>query len=294
MRYTRLVIRTNASPVLVTGATGRVGRLVVDELLRAGVSVRAMTRQPAKAGLPATVDVVAGDFAEPGSLVTALDGVSSIFLVWTAGPASAAAVIDRLASPRRRVVCLSSPHTVPHPFFQQPNPMARMHAELERLLNAAGLAVTFIRPGMFASNVVHWWAPAIRGGAAVRWPYAAAETAPIDERDIAAVVARALIDEADDARDYVLTGPESLSQAEQVGRIGSALGRQIAFEELSPDEFRRETATWPSAVVEMLLNAWSSTLGRPAYVTSTVADVLGRPARTFSEWAVEHADLFRS
>jgi uncharacterized protein YbjT (DUF2867 family) len=236
---------------------------------------------------------VAGDFTEPDSLGPALAGVRAVFLLWTAPPDTAAAVVERLAADKRRVVLLSSPHQTPHPFFQQPNPMARMHAEIERLIGAAGLESTFIRPGMFASNVRFWWGPAIEAGDVVRWPYGAAETAPIDERDIAAVAARTLYEDGHAGGDYVLTGPEALSQAEQVSVIGAVLGRRIRFEELSPEEFRRASAgTWPGPVVEMLLDAWAATIGHPAYVTSTVADILRTPARTFRQWVSDHADAF--
>jgi uncharacterized protein YbjT (DUF2867 family) len=278
-------------PVLVTGATGRVGREVVDQLLGAGVPVRALTRRPAAAGLPAAVEVVAGDLTVPESLDAGLAGVGAVFLVWTAPPATAPAVVERLASHARRVVFLSSPHRTPHPFFQQPNPMAALHAEVERLIAAAGLASTILRPGMFASNTRLWWGSMIRDGDVVRWPYGAAETAPVDERDIAAVAARALSEDGYGGGDYVLTGPESLSQAEQVSTIGAVLGRQIRFDELSPEEFRREMM--PGPVADMLLAAWRATLGRPAFVTSTVADVIETPARTFRQWATDHADAFR-
>jgi len=281
-------------PILVTGATGRVGRVVVDQLLAAGVPVRALTRRPAEAALPPAVEVVAGDLTVPESLDAALQGAGAVFLVWTAPPATAQAVVARLATHVERVVFLSSPHQTPHPFFQQPNPMAVLHAGIERLIGAAGLASTIIRPGMFASNTVNWWAAQIRNGDVVRWPYGAAETAPIDERDIAAASARALVEDGHAGGDYVLTGPESLSQAEQVRIIGDAIGRRIQFEELSPDDFRRETAgTWPAPVVDMLLAAWKATLGRPAFVTSTVSDVVGSPARTFRQWAADHAGAFR-
>jgi uncharacterized protein YbjT (DUF2867 family) len=282
------------SPVLITGATGRVGRLVVAELLDAGVPVRALTRRPGAAALPAAVEVVAGDLTVPESIDAALQDIGAVFLVWTAPPATAPAVIARLASRARRIVLLSSPHQTPHPFFEQPNPMAALHAEIERLIAAAAIASTIIRPGMFASNVRFWWADMIRRGE-VLWPYGAAETAPIDERDIAAVVARALCDDRQAGGDYVITGPESLTQAEQVRIIGDAIGRRIGFQELSPEEFRRETAgSWPRPVVDMLLAAWGATMGRAAFVTSTVADITGSPARTFRQWAVDHADMFRA
>src|SRR3954469_2005629 len=276
-------------PVLVTGATGRVGRFVVDLLVDAGVPVRALThRSEAVETLPADVEVVTGDLTVPESLDAALHGVGAVFLVWTAPPATAAAVVERLASSARRVVFLSSPHQTPHPFFQQPNPMAMLHADIERLIAAAGLESTIIRPGMFASNALLWWATAIRANGVVRWPYGDAETAPVDDRDVAAVAARTLYQDGHVGGDYVLTGPESLSQAEQVRIIGDVLGRRIEFEELSPDEFRSETeGTWPRPVVDMLLDAWGATLGRPAYLTSTVFDILGSAPRSFRESVAE-------
>ena len=126
--------RARVHPVLVTGATGRVGRAVVAQLLGAGVPVRALTRRPAAAGLPAAVEVVAGDLTVPESLDAGLQGVGAVFLVWTAPPTTAPAVVERLATHARRVVFLSSPHRTPHPFFQQPNPMAVLHADIERLI----------------------------------------------------------------------------------------------------------------------------------------------------------------
>lgn len=283
----------------MTGATGRVGRLVVDELLRAGAPVRALTRRPENAALPAGVEVVAGDLTVPASLDSALDGAVTVFFVWTAAVATAPAVVARLAAhpslQPRRVVYLSAPHQTPHPFFQQPNPMRDLHVEIERLLAAARLELTILRPGMFASNARHWWAPQIRAGDVVRWPYADAETAPVDERDIGAVAARVLLDGRHAGGDYVLTGPESLSQAAQVGAIGDAIGRPLRFEELSPEEFRREAeGTWPPGVADTLLAAWRATLGCPAFVTSAIQEILGSPARTFYQWAADNAVAFRT
>jgi len=182
-----------------------------------------------------------GALTAPDSLDAGLRGVGAVFLVWTAPPASAPAVVERLAASARRVVFLSSAHQTPRPFFQQPNPMAVLHAEVERLIAAARLESTIIRPGMFASNAAFWWASAIRADGVVRWPYGAAETAPVDDRDVAAVAARSLYEDGHAGGDYVLTGPESLSQAEQVSIIGDVVGRRTTVEELSPDEFRHET-----------------------------------------------------
>lgn len=293
---TRRVTYTPDKAILVTGATSRVGRLVVEELLRVRVPVRALTRRPDEAALPVDAEVVAGDFSDVASLDVALQGTRAVFLIWTAAIASAPAVIARLAShsgaPLRRVVFLSSPHPTPHPFFQQPNALRGVHAGIERMLAEAMLDVAILRPGIFASNALHWWAPQIRNGDVVRWPYGAAETAPIDERDIAAVAARVLLGEPGHA-DHVLTGPESLSQAEQVRAIGEVIGRPLRFEELSPDEFRRETAaTWPGAAVEMLLDAWRATLGHSAFVTRAVEEIVGAPARSFHQWAADNAGEF--
>src|SRR5213080_1814758 len=142
--------RTRVRPVLVTGATGRVGRVVIDLLIDAGVPVRALThRSEAAATLPANVEVVTGDLTVPGSLDAGLRGVGVVFLVWTAPPTTVPAVVERIATYARRVVFLSAPHRTPHPFFQQPNPMAALHAEIERLITASGLRWTFLRPGMF-------------------------------------------------------------------------------------------------------------------------------------------------
>jgi uncharacterized protein YbjT (DUF2867 family) len=146
---------------------------------------------------------------------------------------------------------------------------------------------------MFAGNVVHWWAPQIRSGDVVRWPYAAAATAPIDERDVARVAERTLLGDGFGG-DYVVTGPESLTHADQVRVIGDALGRSIRFEELSPEEFRRQTSgTWPPLVVDMLLEAWRAAVGLPAYVTTTIGDLTGTPARTFRQWVDANREAFQ-
>jgi len=280
-------------PILVTGATGRVGRIVVDLLLDADVPVRALVRRTeAEAELPANVEIVNGDLTTPESLDEGLQDVGSVFLVWTASPETAPAVVERLAAHARRVVFLSAPHKTPHPFFQQPNPMAAMVANIEQLLAASGLETTFVRPGMLASNALAWWAPALRAGDVVRWPYAGAETAPIDDRDIAAVVARALHEDGHAGGDYVLTGPESLSQAEQVKIIGDVLGRSIKFDEITPDEWRNETPESARPAVDMLLAAWEATMGLPAFITSTVYEITRSRPRTFRQWVEGHAGSF--
>ena len=284
--------------ILVVGATGTVGRQVVSQLPARGVQVRALVRNPPTAGLPSHVDVVYGDLTRAESLDACLYGVDTVFLVWTAPPYAAAPALERILKHARRIVFLSSPHKTPHPFFQggQPNPVAAMHTEIERLIEASGRQFTFLRPGMFAANALHWWAPQIRaGGDLVRWPYLAAPTAPIHERDIAAVAVRALCEDGHAGAEYVLTGPQSLTQFEQISTLGDVIGRSLRLEEISPEDARQEFLTlMPAPAVNMLLGAWSAAIGQPAYVTSTVADITGAPARSFHDWAADHAAAFRA
>src|SRR5262249_42719379 len=153
--------------------------------------------------------------------------------VWTAPAGAAPAAVSRIAGHARRVVLLTAPHKTPHPFFQQPNPLQRLYAQLQPLIEETGLQWTFLLPGMFAANARTWWAPQIRCGYVVRWPYAAAPTAPIHERDIAAVAVRALREPGHEGAEYVLTGPESLSQRAQVNTIGEVIGRSLRYEEIA-------------------------------------------------------------
>jgi uncharacterized protein YbjT (DUF2867 family) len=282
--------------ILVIGATGRVGRQVLSLLPATGV-VRAVVRNPQKAGLPPHVDVVRGDLTLPKTLDECLDGIDTVFLVWTAPPATVAPALERIVRHARRIVFLSSPYKTAHPFFQggQPNPITPLHAEIERLIETSGRQWTFLRPGMFAGNALWWWAPRIRaGGDVVRWPYIAVPTAPIHERDIAAVAVRALCEDGHAGAEYVLTGPQSLTQFEQLSTIGSVIGRSLHMEEISPEEARSELlAVIPAVALNMLLDAWAGAIGQPALVTSTVAEITGAPSRTFREWATDHAAEFR-
>ena len=283
----------DTAPILVVGATGRVGREVVAQLRHATWRVRALSRRPAATELSGDIEIAVGDLTRPESLDPALAGVRTVFLVWTAPFTTAPDVVARLAASADRIVVLSAPYQTPHPFFQQPNPLATLHEELDRLVINSGLETTIIRPGMFAANAIDWWAPQIRAGNVVRWPYGAVETAPIDERDIAAVAVRALVEDGHAGRDYVVTGPESLSQEEQVHGIGRAIGRTLSFHDITPDQFRRgASGPFPARAAEMLLAAWGAAAGISAHVTSTVADVTGSPARTWAEWAAANAGAF--
>ena len=280
--------------ILVIGATGTVGRQVLSQLATRK-EVRVLVRKPGVIHFPPHVEVARGDLTLPETLGPCLDGIDTVFLVWTAPAAAVAPALQRIVKHARRIVFLSAPLKTPHPLFQQPNPLRAMFEQIERLIETSGLKWTFLRPGMFAANALSWWAPQIRVGDVVRWPHLGAPTAPIDERDIAAVAVRALCEDGHTGAEYVLTGPQSLSQFEQVSTIGSVIGRSLRIEEISPDEARRELLRLgPLPAVNMLLQAWAAAIGQPAHVTSTVAEITGSPPKTFLEWATDNAAEFRA
>jgi len=280
--------------VLVIGATGTVGRQVSSQLADRGVQVRALVRNPDTAGLPETVEMVRGDLTLPETLDLPLHDIHSVFLVWTAPPGTVTPALEQMAKRAQRIVYLSSPLKTAHPFFQQPNPARPLAERLERQIENSGMEWTFLRPGMFAANALRWWAPQLRRGNVVRWPMLSAPTAPIDERDIAAVAVRALCEDEHVGAEYVLTGPQSLTQFEQLSTIGEVIGRALRIEEISLEEARRELLFFvPAIVANMLLDAWGSAIGQPAFITSTVEEITGTPARMFVDWARDHAEEFQ-
>ena len=282
--------------ILVTGSTGNVGRHVVDLLNAAGAQFRAMTRDPDGAGLPAGVAAVRGDLTVPDSLDACLQGIDTVFLVWVAPPNAVDGALERIAKHARRIVYLTAPIKTPHPFFQQPNPSRAIAERIERLIEQSGLEWTFVRAGMFAGNARHFWGRQIRAGGAIRWPYLNAPTAPTDERDIAAIAARALSEDGHAGAEYVVTGPQSLTQAEQIQTIGRAIGRSLDIQEMTPDEARSELlpVLGSPVFINMLLNSWGAALGQPAFVSSTFAELTRKAPRSFLEWATDYAAEFRA
>jgi uncharacterized protein YbjT (DUF2867 family) len=178
--------------ILVTGATGNVGRQVVSQLLATGARVRALTRNPDTARLPHEVEVVGGDQSMPNTFDGCLTEVEAVFLLWRSMTVDAVpSFLNAIAKHTRRIVFLSS-SAIGDNVRDQATPIAQLHADIEHWIEKSGLEWTFLRPGGFAANARWWWAPQIRAGDVVRWPYGAASWAPIHERDIAAVAGRAL------------------------------------------------------------------------------------------------------
>jgi len=275
--------------ILVIGATGNIGRHLVPLLLEAGASVRALTRSAA--ALPEGVTVVRGDLTAPDAIDFTADAV---FLLWPYTAADGAeAVVAKIAEQARRVVFVSA-MGVPDVEPTDPPPDGLFHTRIEWLIRRTSLEWTFLRAGGFASNTLQW-AGQIRETGVVRDIYAKAGRSLIHEADIAAVAARALLDEGHAGQRYDLTGPAVLTQEEQLWAIGAAIGRDLRWEEISEQEARESMAAqgWAQEFIDGGLAHWSSIVTDPEPVTDTVERVTGRPARTFAEWATEHAAAFR-
>ncbi|MBC6457116.1 NAD(P)H-binding protein [Actinomadura sp. HBU206391] len=281
---------------LVTGATGNVGRHVVSQLSSTGAAVRALTRDPGAARLPDGVEVVRGDLSEPGGLGAALAGVESVFLVWPTLSAdhAAPATLETIAKHARRVVYLSARGVPDASEDQTAESILGSHARIERLIERSGMEWTFLRPGGFATNTLAW-APQIRAGGVVRWIHGKAGRSLIHERDIAAVAARVLTEDGHATKKYELTGPETLTQIEQVHAIGTAIGRPLRFEEFSLDAARQQMLAqgMPPDLVDPILNGHAAMVSDPESVTDAVEELTGTPARTYLQWAIDHADDFR-
>jgi len=284
-------MNTGKDKILITGATDNVGRHVVAQLLRAGARVRALTRNPDSAGLPGGVDIVRGDLSIPETLDRCLNEVEAVFLIWPFFTAEGAkAILDVVAKHCRRIVFLSA-LTVSDDSEQQTN--AIFHADIERLIEQSGIEWTFLRCSGFATNTL-WWVTQIRANGVVQGPYGSAARSLIHERDIASVGMHALTGDGHEGKKYVLTGPESLTQIEQVQIIGETIGRRLHWEEIPAEVARRQMLTsMPASFAEGALNYWAKLVTEPEPVTRTVEEVTGLSARPFREWAIDHANDFR-
>ena len=274
--------------IVVTGATGNVGRPLVAELVAAGARVRAVTRTPETAGFPSRVEVV-------GSAADALTGASAVFLNSRALGAQLPEVVDQcLRAGVSKLVALSAINA-DDDFSRQPSRFrGDRNKEVEQLAVESGLAWVSLRPSVFATNFAGMWSAQIRAGDVVGGPYAAASSAPIVECDISAVAARALLTDELVGQRIPLTGPQAFTNSELVGVVGAVLGRKLQYREIPADLVRQRFiglgfgADFADAYMAML----AETLDKPALVTHDVEKILGRPATTFAQWVSEHRDLF--
>ncbi|MFB9661868.1 SDR family oxidoreductase [Glycomyces mayteni] len=268
--------------IVVTGATGNVGRSLVEELAAAGHRVRAVTRDPAGARFPEGVEAVAGDFADPASLERALDGATALHLMTTYGPknetvpGSAQLASAALAAGVKRVSLLW-------------NGYRGAVEEAFAALNAVEL-----QPGEFMSNALTW-AEEIRESGTVSEPFAHIGHAPVHEADIAAVAAVALTTDALAGQQIPLTGPGVVTVPEQVAAIAAAAGRDVAFTALNEDQgrLRMQALGYDEGAIDYVMGWRADPPGWTLRPSDTVELVTGRPARTFDDWAREHADAFR-
>jgi uncharacterized protein YbjT (DUF2867 family) len=286
------------SMILVTGATGNIGREVVKLLQEGDEHVVAITRHPASAALPKGVIVVGGDPSHPQTLVSALPEVKTVFISPRAlgddNPGAAAVELLKLAAERgaQRVVTLSA---VTVEFGGGYRRFADAFRGVEDAVKASGLPWTILRSAEYDSNALAW-APQIRALGVVRGAYGDAASSPIHNRDVAAVSAVALMNAAHAGHTYVLTGPQSLTQRERVRLIGAAIGKAIPWVDTSPQQVRESMLAQglPADVPDRLLGYLASLDQQAGPSSTTVQQLLGRPALPFAQWAAEHASAFRN
>ncbi|MFI2334206.1 NAD(P)H-binding protein [Nocardia rhamnosiphila] len=243
------------------------------------------------AGFPPGAQVVAADLEYSETLPATLEGAERVFLYAIPDGIEEFVAAAETAGVRH-VVLLSSGAVLQSETDQ--NPIARSHRIVEAALEKSDLAWTFIRPGMFATNALWWWQRSIREEGRVRMPYPEARTAPVHERDMAALAVTALTEPGHRRRAYSVWGPEALTLRQQVQRIGAAIGREIAVEVVSVDRARAELSeTMPAIGVEAVLAGWLAGTEAPPAVSTIIEEVTGRPGRTFADWATDHAHDFR-
>jgi uncharacterized protein YbjT (DUF2867 family) len=265
--------------ILVTGATGSVGRAVVDELLKLGATgIRALTVNPDRAALPPQIEVIRGNLGRPETVVPALAGVDRMYL---APLLPTVDEVTRLAADAgvRHIVDLAGDENTDW-------------APIERAVEASGVPWTHLEAGEFMANAL-MWAPQIKAGDVVRDANPEAVTAPIAVEDIAAVAARVLLDGGHHGKVYALTGPETLTRRERIRQIGQALGRELVYQELDRETAIAELRPAMGQYADRYVDGQALMVDHPQAVTTTVSDITGRPGTTFAQWASANADLFR-
>jgi uncharacterized protein YbjT (DUF2867 family) len=281
------------SPILITGATGHVGKHLISLLLASGYPVRALVRDRTRtATLPDEVEVIVGDLAHPETLPAALAGVERVFLM----DASHGLDLTRnaVAAARdagvQRIVNLSSigAGLDPMPI------MGRSFVAREAMIHESGIAWTFLRPSTFMSNAL-WWLPSLKAEGVVRDPVGSGRSASIDPKDIAAVAAVALTQEGHGGQIYTLTGSELMTVRQQVEILAGVLGRTIEYIEITPEEAAQAALArgMDSASVAVIKNLDELLRADVAAVkTSDVKRVTGSPPASFESWCRRNAAAF--
>lgn len=285
--------------VLVTGASGGVGRGVTEGLLAAGVQVRALARDPARVGLPVGVEVVAGDLTQPASLDAVLEGVERMYLFPVPATAREVVAAAERAGVRRIVTLSSGAVSAGYDTVH--------HLPVEQAVEAAAVEWTHVRPGEFALNKVALWGPDIRAARVVRHPAPEAIWCPVHEQDVADVAVAALLEGGHHGVAHTLNGPP-ISLRDQARALAAALGQEIRFEKVTPQQARqryRELGGFAAAAADFLLG-FVDYAGNPTdpYAMThfdltafgpqpTVHDITGATPRTFAQWARDHAADFR-
>ena len=264
--------------ILVTGATGNIGRLVVDELLAAGATnVRVLTNNPEKAALPPQVEVVRGYLGRVETLRGVFDGVEKMYLA-------------PLEETVREVTTLAAKAGVRH-IVDVSGPKDSWWGPVATAVEESGAAWTHLSPGEFMDNLL-MWAEQIRTTGEVRDGYPEAANAPIDLGDIAAVAAKALLEDGHAGKEYLLTGPETLTRAEMVRHIGAALGREIPFVEVGHDEAVAVLEPSMGEFARWYVDGMRDLAEHPQQANRVVEEITGRPATTFAQWARKKVDQF--
>ncbi|MEV4108854.1 NAD(P)H-binding protein [Nonomuraea sp. NPDC049695] len=277
--------------IVVTGATGNVGRTLVRSLAEAGEEVTAVSRRITGADVPEGVRAVSADLSDPGSLRPVLEGADAVFLL-TGGDLFATdpkEIVAAVSGPDR-VVLLSSQGVVTRP---ESASHGRFGAEVERALMNSGARWTILRPGGFASNTFAW-AESVRARRTVAAPFGDVGLPLIDPDDIAEVAAAVLRRPGHDGRTYELTGPELVTPRQGAAAIGEAIGEEVTFVEQSREEARaRMLAFMPEPVADTTLAILGEPTPAEQRISPDVERVLGRPAHPFAAWARRNAAAFR-
>ncbi|TVT36818.1 NAD-dependent epimerase/dehydratase family protein [Amycolatopsis rhizosphaerae] len=278
--------------IVVTGATGNVGRPLTRALAEAGQQVTAVSRHAA--AVPDGVRHVVADLAEPTGLEPALAEAKALFLLLSgdlhATGASPADIIGEAAAAGvRRIVLLSSLGVMTRPFGTT---RIAMRA-LEDVLRESGLEWAILRPGGFASNAL-WWAESVRAQQVVAAPFGDTGVPIIDPADIAEVAVACLLDDQHTGGVYELTGPEVITPRQQTEAIAAALGSPVRFHELTRDEAKAAmTQSMPAELADDTLDILGSPNPAELRVSPDVQRVLGRAPRSFADWAARNIAAFR-